>query len=563
MVALLAVGFVAGVVTAISPCVLPVLPVVFAGGATGGWRRSVGIASGLAISFAAATLFGEAVLNALHLPLDVLNYVGRVLLIVLGVSLLIDPIAALLERPFARLQVRPKVTTGTRSGLVLGAGLGLVFVPCAGPILAAISVAGARERFSASAIFLTIAYALGAAIPLLVIALLSGRLSTTWSVVRRHARTVRRVSGVVIAAMGIVIWTGALTSLQTATANAFASSFESHLVNGSCSLQDELLGVSGEHANRYVKCGVTVRGLPDLGPAANFTGITAWLNTPGNKPLTLHELHGKVVLVDFWTYSCINCRRSLPHVEAWYRAYHKYGLVIVGVHTPEFAFEHVVGNVTAAATQLGVTYPVAVDNNYATWDAYNNMDWPAEYLIDEDGEVRHTSFGEGDYAQMETDIRALLVAGGAKDLPAPTDVANRTPTNAQSPETYLGWQLAEEHQVANIDTDIAPDVATNYQLPNPLPSQCLAFGGTWDVHTQEATAGADAVLEFAFTAQDVYLVLGGTGTVTASYDGNPPVVVHVHGIPNLYTMYAGAVSTNGTLLIHASPGVRAFDFTFG
>ena len=152
------------------------------------------------------------------------------------------------------------------------------------------------------------------------------------------------------------------------------------------------------------------------------------------------------MLVDFWTYSCINCRRSLPHVEAWYRAYHKDGLVVVGVHTPEFAFEHVESNVAAAAKSLGVTYPIALDNNYGTWDAYNNQYWPAEYLIDQNGDVRHTSFGEGDYATTESDIRALLMAGGATHLPAPTDVPNTEPTQATTPESYLGYQRARQRR---------------------------------------------------------------------------------------------------------------------
>jgi cytochrome c biogenesis protein CcdA/thiol-disulfide isomerase/thioredoxin len=562
MVTLLAVGFVAGLVTAISPCILPVLPVVFAGGTTGGWRRSVAIVVGLATSFAVATLFGIALLNALGLPLDFLNDLGIALLLLLAVGLVIDPIGALLERPFARLQTAPRVGAGTRSGLVLGAGLGLVFVPCAGPILAAIATAAARERFSTQAVLLTVAYALGAALPLLVLALLSQRLATTWSLVRTHARTVRRVSGVLIGTMAVVILTGAVMGLQT-DVPAFASSIENHLITGSVASQ--LDTIKGEKANPFA----TKQGqhpsasLADLGAAPNFTGITAWLNTPGDRPLTLRELRGKVVLVDFWTYSCINCRRSLPHVEAWYRAYARDGLVVVGVHTPEFAFEHVVSNVAAAANGLGVTYPIAVDNNYGTWDAYNNEYWPAEYLIDQNGEVRHTSFGEGDYTLMEADIRALLTAGGATHLPAWTETPNRTPTGELTPETYLGYELQYEHDDENVDTELVPNVSVDYTLPNPLPSDLVAYGGYWDAHAEESTAGANATLEVSFTGQDVYLVLGGTGTVRVSLDGAPPSVVHVSGFPDLYTLYAGSSSTYGTLLLHVSPGVRAYDFTFG
>ncbi len=189
----------------------------------------------------------------------------------------------------------------------------------------------------------------------------------------------------------------------------------------------------------------------DYGKAPNFTGITAWLNTPGDSPLSLSSLKGKVVLVDFWTYSCINCQRSLPHVEAWYNVYHRYGFEVVGVSTPEFAFEHVVSNVASAAKKLGVDYPIAVDDNYGTWNAYMNEYWPAEYLIDQQGAYQARGVREGSYAGTETAIRALLEAGGATDLPPATEVANRTPTETRlSPETYVGYsRLQDEDFIAN------------------------------------------------------------------------------------------------------------------
>jgi thiol-disulfide isomerase/thioredoxin len=196
-------------------------------------------------------------------------------------------------------------------------------------------------------------------------------------------------------------------------------------------------------------------GVGDFGPAPEFTGISTWLNSP---PLTMAQLRGKVVLIDFWTYSCINCQRSLPHVEAWYRRYAHDGFVVVGVHTPEFAFEHVVSNVVAAARQLGVHYPIAIDNTYGTWDAYQNNYWPAEYLIDATGELRHVAFGEGDYSGTETLIRNLLAAAhpGLR-LPGPTDVPDRTPNEPLTSETYLGYDrltgLSGEPVVENAPFD--------------------------------------------------------------------------------------------------------------
>jgi len=302
--------------------------------------------------------------------------------------------------------------------------------------------------------------------------------------------------------------------------------------------------------------------LPDEGPAPAFAGITAWRNTAGDRPLRLAALRSKVVLVDFWTYSCINCRRSLPHLEAWYRAYRRDGLVVVGVHTPEFAFEHVVGNVTAAARSLGVTYPIAVDDGYATWDAYAQEYWPAEYLIDQHGDVRHTHFGEGDYAGMERDLRALLVADGARHLPAPTEVADTTPTAAEdltmTPERYVGYE-----RLAATPTHVVPDAETRYALPSSLAANELAFGGRWDVHATEATAGRAAVLALHYTARDVYLVLSGHGTLRVTEGATTLRTVAVAGVPNLYTLVASHHVTTGVLVLHASNGLHAWDFTFG
>jgi thiol-disulfide isomerase/thioredoxin len=474
--------------------------------------------------------------------------------VLLGIGLVVDPVGRLLERPFARLSSTPRVGAGTSSGVLLGAGLGLVFAPCAGPIFAAIAAAGSKQRISWSAVALTAAYALGVAVPLLAIALGSQRLSTHWAALRTHAQGVRRASGVFILAMAALVATGAATTLATEV-----PSYASTVLVGP-SIRAQLQRIDGEHANRFADAQKKdlASAIPNLGPAPDFTGITSWLNTPGNRPLTLAQLRGKVVLVDFWTYSCINCRRSLPHVEAWYRAYHKDGLVVVGVHTPEFAFEHDVGNVAAATGSLGVRYPVAIDNSYGTWDAYNNQYWPAEYLIDQNGDVRHTAFGEGDYATTESDIRMLLLAGGAHHLPRATDVPNTVPTVPVTPESYLGYS-----RLNNAMNSITDDAMTSYQLPSSVPLGALAFGGRWAVHQEEATAGPGAVLQLHFEAHDVYLVLGGHGTVRVTLPGTAPMTVHVKGYPDLYTMVASRALTSGTVTLHVSRGVRAYDFTFG
>jgi hypothetical protein len=230
------------------------------------------------------------------------------------------------------------------------------------------------------------------------------------------------------------------------------------------------------------------------------------------------------------------------------------------VHTPEFAFEHVVSNVRAQAAALGVRYPVAIDDNYATWNAYDNEYWPADYLIDAQGDIRYVNFGEGDYSNTEQLIRQLLQAAHPSvALPAPSDVPDKTPTGEMSPETYVGYD-----RLQYLDPfDVARDTPAVYHFPASLPLGALGLAGTWTDHAQEATAGNGAELELGFLAQDVYLVLGGTGTLDVSVDGQHTQTIDVGGVPRLYTLYQAGSSTSGTLLLHASPGIQAYDFTFG
>jgi thiol-disulfide isomerase/thioredoxin len=328
----------------------------------------------------------------------------------------------------------------------------------------------------------------------------------------------------------------------------------------------QLAAVEGEDAKAragvadLAKCSSTATTLVECGQAPNFTGIISWLNTPGDRPLSLAHLRGKVVLVDFWTYSCINCQRTLPHVEAWYKDYAKDGLVVVGVHTPEFTFEHVVSNVRRESASLGVRYPVAIDNNYATWDAYDNEYWPADYLIDARGDVRHVSFGEGGYADTEGLIRQLLRAAHPDvGLGPGTDVANQTPTEEMSPETYVGYQ--EEQYIVN--PTLTRNAPATYQVPSSVPLGALALSGTWTEEAQEATAGSDAALKLGFLAKDVYLVMGGSGTVHVSVDGRPTKTIRVGGVPKLYTLLQASSTETATVTLTVSAGVEAYDFTFG
>ena len=607
---LLVVAFLGGLITGISPCIVPVIPVVMAGGsAATSRRRPYVIIAGLVVSFSLSVLFATSVLSFLHLPQDLLFWLGVAMLGLLSVGLLVPRVGEVIERPFARLGSSRYATEG--GGFVLGLSLGLVFVPCAGPVLTAISVAAAHHHVGATSLLVTLFYAVGVTVPLLVLAVVAQRATTSWSALRGRLPTVRRVAGVVLGVTTLAIafnWLGALQR----DVPGYTTALEAH-VESTGSACTRLQQLSGEHQNQFAAANARLEGkkatcaatdaanshsghlaggttttttttsttapgspgaraqrstafmagktnLPALGRAPDFTGITAWFNTPGDQPLGLRGLRGKVVLVDFWTYSCINCQRALPHVEAWYNQYKKDGLVVVGVSAPEFAFEHVVSNVKSAAGTLGIDYPVAVDDNLATWTAYNNNYWPADYLIDPNGVVRAYNFGEGGYGTMEGNIRMLLSANGVTGLPPRTDVPDKTPTSSSlTPESYVGYGRLNNE----VGTPVQPDKTIVYHAPSSIPPNSLAFGGTWTVHGEEATAGPNATLGLRFTAGTVYLVMSGQGTVDVAYDGRHLATLAVGGVPKLYTLLSGSVLQTGVLTLTVSPGVEAYDFTFG
>ena len=533
------VAFVAGLIAGISPCILPVLPIVFVAGVAapdaaenprGAWRRSVAIVLGLVVSFSILVLASSAILSALDLPQDALKWTGIILLGIVGLGFVIPAIGEAIERPFARIAGRQ--ASSSSGGFVIGFALGLVFAPCAGPVLATITALGTTRNVHFETVLITLAFAVGAAVPLLFIALAGGGLVHRVRSIRSRAPLLRQIGGVVLLLMAIGIATNAFNSLQT-DVPGYTSVLQNKL-EGSTSIREQLNALKGTAvkgvSGSLVKCPSASPGLVTCGLAPNFTDVTQWLNTPHGEPLSIKGLRGKVVLVDFWTYSCINCQRSLLHVEAWYKRYAPYGLEIVGVHTPEFAFEHVVSNVKSQAQTLGVKYPIAIDNNYGTWNAYDNNYWPADYLIDAQGVVRHVEFGEGNYSLTEGLIRKLLVAAhpGLK-LPPPTSVPDLTPFFQTSPESYVGYQYG----LTYLDSTVQPkeNVTTEYHFPTNLLSTTFALSGGWNVHAEEATSVRDSKLEINYVAQHVYLVMGGTGTVTVSPgDGTAPTTIHVRGV---------------------------------
>jgi cytochrome c biogenesis protein CcdA/thiol-disulfide isomerase/thioredoxin len=561
----LLIGFLAGLITAVSPCVFPVLPIVFAGGASGGRRRPYAIIGGLVSSFAVFTLFAAWILDRLGLPNDLLRNISIGLLFVLAATLLVPRIGQWLERPFLFLTRRRSGDLG--GGFLLGVSLGLVFVPCAGPVLGVITTQAARLQFGWRTVALTLAYSVGTAVPMLLVAA-GGQRSQGLKLFRRHQAQVRAAMGVVMALAALAIVFNLDTKLQTWMGNY--TGFLQRQVEETSSAKKRLAKITGANHSKLQQAIARSKGkatlakmpmpssLPNYGPAPDFAGISTWLNTPGGRPLSLAALRGKVVLVDFMTYSCINCIRTFPHLKAWYARYQAAGFVIVGVHTPEFAFEHVPANVRGAMKRFGIRYPVALDNAYGTWNAYSNQYWPAEYLIDIHGHVRHAHFGEGDYDGTESAIRDLLAERDAA-LPGKASVRDTTPSGRLTPESYLGWGRLDRFS----GSPVVHDRFALYRFPRSLPRDELAYSGRWKVDAQKITAGLGARLRVRFSARNVYLVLGGTGTVGVSVDGRPARTVRVQGISRLYTLAGYEAIYEGLLELRFSPGVEGYAFTFG
>ena len=362
-----------------------------------------------------------------------------------------------------------------------------------------------------------------------------------------------------MAAAAVVIYQGWAENLQTKVPG-YAHRVQD-AIEGSSAAQDRLARLSGKADAGFVPRGQQLASrlgkvpLKDYGSAPDVHDVSTWINSP---PLSLPELHGKVVLVDFWTYSCINCLRTLPYLKAWDARYRSKGLVILGVHTPEFAFEHDLGNVRAAVKRLGIRYPVPLDNAYGTWKAYSNQYWPADYLVDQAGHVRDVHFGEGDYAKTEQDIRRLLEAGKAGQLPRAGKDADRTPKEIRTPESYLGYLRIGNYTGSPLRTDRN----AAYRFPPALTQDSYAYAGTWKVEGERIVAGDNARVRLHFDARTVHLVLTGRGLVTVKLNGKEQRTVRIDR-DRLYTLVTQKHASDGLLELGVTPGLAAYAFTFG
>ncbi len=474
---LVLIGVLGGLITGVSPCVLPMLPVIFFAGGAGvpspesgtslptepggagaavvtgdGWAepqrrqlrqrnwRPTTVIVGLVLSFSVFTLLGSVLLSALGLPQDFFRWAGLAVLTLIGIGLIFPSVNDWIAKPFSRF---PKIRRrADGNGFVLGLGLGALYVPCAGPVLAAIAIAGTTGRIDGRIVALTIAFAVGAAVPLFVFALAGNSISKRLTAYRSRARGFRLAGGVVMIALALALTFNLTDGLQRAVPN-YTQSLQAQVVRiNPTAIAPTTTAAAAGPATTAASSGATAaarapssvapasQGAPfvgnpdatlasckadslalgDCGAVPSFGGLSRWFNTPGGSPLTRAGLKGKVVLVTFWTYSCINCQRALPHVESWDAAYRRLGLQVVGIHTPEFSFEKVPANVQQGIADQHVRFPVGMDNSATTWTNFHNSYWPAQYLIDSTGTVRHIKYGEGDYANSETLIRQLLTA---------------------------------------------------------------------------------------------------------------------------------------------------------
>jgi cytochrome c biogenesis protein CcdA/thiol-disulfide isomerase/thioredoxin len=575
VVLLIAFAFVAGVGTAVSPCVLPVLPLALSAGATGGPRRPLGVVTGLVVTFTFAIVGLVYAIDALGLPNDLLRDIAIAGLILFGVALVVPPVADRLEAALSGLAARvgrrrpagdggdAADRRGFWSGVAVGSGLGLVYAPCAGPILAGVITVSASQPFTGGRLATALAYALGSAVALYAL-MLGGRRFT-----RRlspGAPRLQQALGAVMLITAVLM----LADLDLRFQNAVAKDLPSFLVDPSSGLQK-----SGTIKRQLAELRGRPSGLPVLAPAPEITGTQRWFNTPGGRRLTLAGLRAqhRVVLVDFWTYTCINCIRTLPEVKAWDQRYRQAGLTVIGIHSPEFPFEKDAGNVQAAIERNGIRYPVAQDNDLATWNAFANQYWPAKYLIDARGRVRYTHFGEGEYGKTEQAIRSLLAERDNRPLGGMSHARAETPDpGLATPETYLGSARAQGYAEGPVSPGTR-DFGSGRATP---PLNGIELRGRWTISPEAAEAGAGARLDLRFKARRAFLVLGSPGrtrTMRVLLDGKPiPARLageDVHGgavrvdRQRLYRLVDVRRASEHELTLEPDAGVSGYAFTFG
>lgn len=534
-------AFLEGLALIVSPCILPILPVVLSTGIAGGRWRPYGLTLGFVLSFSAFTLLSRTLVRAFGLDTELLRNASFVILAIFGLIMLSEKLSdrfAAMTQGLADLGqklwgagTRPQ-GEGLLSELAMGTAIGLIWTPCAGPLLAAVIIQTVRQETDWAGILTVLAFSLGAALPMLILTIQGNRLMQRLDFFRQNGRLIRKaLGGLLIATVMITALGGNLTQGLSAGGNPQASG------------------------------GKLIHPLLIPYAAPELAGISAWINS---QPLKISELKGKVVLIDFWTYSCINCVRTLPYLTGWDRKYRDRGLVIIGVHAPEFEFEKNLQNVKNAVAKHNIRYPVALDNRFDTWSAYRNSYWPAHYLIDKQGRVVYTHFGEGEYAATEQNIRTLLGVGSFQGTDQPMQ-ETRPYSPGQSPETYLGYTRATGFDSPE---KMKRDQVGRYSYPTRLPKNHWALRGDWFVTGEKIIAQQPgAALRYRFAAKNVYLVMGAPPgeaiRVKVLVNGRLAKALTVDR-QTLYTLTGQPRFTEATLELQVeTPGLSAYAFTFG
>ena len=578
MILLLIFAFLAGFVTILAPCIWPLLPIILSSAVSGktGHQRPLGITLGIIVSFTVFTLFISYLVHIFHFDPNILRLLAVAIIIFLGMTMIIPFLATKFELFVSKLantfsQNPANTDNGFLPGFIVGISLGIVWSPCAGPILAAIAALAATQQVSLWVILVTLAYVIGVGIPLFAIAYGGQRLVSKSRGLNKYTGRIQQLFGVVMILAAIAIFTNYDQTLQLQLLNKFPAL--GTVVNGfenSTPVINQLNLLKGKKVTPTIDTS-GIFNANSLAP--DFVGIDKWLNT--DKPLSIADLKGKVVLVDFWTYTCINCIRTLPHVTSWYDKYKNDGFVVIGVHTPEFQFEHDTQNVLNAIKTDGIHYPVAQDNEYATWNNYNNEYWPAEYLIDANGIIRRTDFGEGNYDQMELAIQTLLKENGQKITVGLNNITDQTPTTQISPESYLG----STHVQYYFPNGAIGNETKTFSLSNNLSQDSFSYGGTWTITDEYALSGSNATLNYNFLADKVFIILrpgsAKLGVVKVYFDGkvitpsvagtdvkNGLVSVDADRLYNVVDL-RGKTENHILKLEFQTPGIQVYTFTFG
>lgn len=575
MLILLFFAFVSGFVTILAPCIWPLLPIILSSTVTGEKRKPLGITLGIMVSFALFTLTISYFVKLFNFDPDFLRLFAVIVIGFLGLTLVVPALSRILEGFVSRVSgifgSSSTLHHGFWGGLIVGFSLGLVWSPCAGPILATIATLAATRTVNFEIVLVTIVYVIGLGIPLFIFATIGSHLFTKTRFLSKYTGRIQQIFGVIMILTAVAIYTNYDKVIQVKLLDAIPSySNFLYKLESAKSVKEQLdkLRDMKEEAKKDIP---KVSSLTSFGNAPDFVGINHWINT--DKALTLTDLRGKVVLVDFWTYTCINCIRTLPFVTGWYEKYKDKGFVVVGVHTPEFEFEKKTENVLQAIKQYKISYPVAQDNDYATWNAYNNRYWPAKYLVDSKGVIRKVHFGEGEYDEMEKAIQELLKEKGSTVNEGIMEMPDQTPTSHGSPETYLGSNRMQYfHPNGSINNG-----SQIFALSKNTPQNYFSLGGEWMIDDEYSKAGTDAVLEYNFFAQKVFLVLrpptSGVGQVKVFLDGKL-VDVFTSGVDvkngivtvgkdRLYNLIQLKNPGNHLLRLEFTPGIEVFAFTFG